>query len=328
MIELNPIFQELNTICPNGVFQSVALKEFSYWKVGGLADYLIEPQSIDQLSEVIKYLKNQSQLPYMVIGDGSNLLFDDGGYRGVIIRIGNNMSQVKFQGTEVTCEAGVWVPGLAYSSYRKGLTGLEHTCGIPGRLGGLIYMNGGSNRQAISENLKSVILIDEEGHIHTIDANEFDFEYRTSPFQTLKYIIAGAVLKLEVSNVPEVRNAMRKILTSRRKKFPRKQPNCGSVFISNPKMYDLIGPPGFAIEQVGLKGLRKGDAQISPLHANFIVNLGGASSTDILYLISLARKKVYENTNFLMDCEARYVYQSGEICQAHVRAEEMFGCSK
>jgi UDP-N-acetylmuramate dehydrogenase len=119
---------------------------------------------------------------------------------------------------------------------------------------------------------------------------------------------------------------MRKTLSSRRKKFPRKFPNCGSVFVSNPKMYDLVGPPGFAIEKVGLKGLKKGNAQISELHANFIVNLGGASSNDVLYLIFQARKKVNESTNFWMDCEARYISPNGEICKAHEKAHALFQC--
>ena len=110
---------------------------------------------------------------------------------------------------------------------------------------------------------------------------------------------------------------MKNILASRRKKFPRKLPNCGSVFLSNPKMYDVVGPPGFAIEQAGLKGLREGNAQISPLHANFIVNLGGAKSRDVLFLIARARNDVFKRTGFKMDCEVRYVTKDGDIMQAH-----------
>jgi UDP-N-acetylmuramate dehydrogenase len=324
MLTQTPLYNALTRVAQGNVFCSVPLSEKSYWKIGGNVDYFVEPKSIQQLADVRKVLNEYPNTPNMIIGDASNLLFDDEGFRGVIVKIGNNLDKITFERDRVYCDAGVWVPGLAYKSYRKGLSGLEHTCGIPGRLGGLIYMNGGSNRQSISENLESVTLIDIYGNVITHDTKALGFSYRESPFQNNKNIIAGATLKLNVTSVAEVRSAMRKVLSSRRKKFPRKLPNCGSVFVSNPKMYEVIGPPGFAIEKVGLKGIQKGNAQISNLHANFIVNLGGATSNDVLYLIALARSKVYENTQFLMDCEARYVSPLGNICQAHVKANELF----
>jgi len=325
MLSSAVLHSKLLKIAPNSVSCSVLLSSLSYWKIGGPADFLVEPQSIKQLAEIRKLLNDYPEIPVLYIGDGSNLLFDDKGFRGVIVKLGNNLSRVEFDGSHVFCESGVWVPGLAYKSYRKGLTGLEHTCGIPGRLGGLIYMNGGSNRQSISENLESVILIDRLGNIETIQASNFDFSYRVSPFQSDEKIIAGAKLKLHQADIATVRHNMRAILATRRKKFPRKLPNCGSVFVSDPKMYEIIGPPGFAIEKVGLKGLRKGNAQISPLHANFIVNLGGASSADVLELINIVRQEVYKKTDFWMDCEARYVSPLGEISQAHKKAFELWG---
>ncbi|WP_133152352.1 UDP-N-acetylmuramate dehydrogenase, partial [Vibrio lentus] len=217
----------------------------------------------------------------------------------------------------VYCESGVWVPELAYRTYREGLSGIEHICGIPGRLGGLVYMNGGSNRRAISENLESILVINSDGEVINIDSKTLSFAYRTSPFQDMNVIIAAATLTLEKSERNDIRHTMRKTLASRRRKFPRKQPNCGSVFASNPAMYETVGPPGYAIEKVGLKGHKIGEAQISPMHANFIVNLGKAKAKDVLSLIKLAREKVYQDTNFYMDCEVRYVFPDGVNCKAH-----------
>lgn len=320
---LFPLYTALNKIAPGCVKCAVSLAQLSYWKIGGKVDYFIQPATIEQLAEINKFLKADNNIPHLFIGDCSNLLFDDAGFKGVIVKVGNNLSRIKFEGEKVFCEAGVWVPGLAYQTYRKGLSGIEHVCGIPGRLGGLVYMNGGSNRKSISDNLESVTLIDSAGNIDIVETKTLNFSYRSSPFQNDDRIIVAATLKLSSADRSEVRNSMRHILASRRKKFPRKIPNCGSVFVSDPKMYEIIGPPGFAIEKEGLKGVKKGNAQISNLHANFIINLGGASCQDVLSLINLARSKVFESTQFKMDCEVRYVDPYGDICKAHLKADQL-----
>lgn len=323
MNSLQNITQLLLAEMPTAITLRCPLSIFSYWKIGGEASVLVEPKSIQQLQQAIKLINQFSDVPSMIVGDSSNLLFSDKGYHGVIIKIGNHLSKIEFSGDQVYCEAGVWVPELAYRSYRNALSGIEHICGIPGRLGGLIYMNGGSNRRGILENVESVQLVNKQGELESIEAKDLVHSYRTSPFQGDERIIAAATLKLNGADRASVRNDMRKILSSRRKKFPRKLPNCGSVFLSNPKMYDIIGPPGFAIEKVGLKGTRLGGAQISELHANFIVNLGNATSQEVLHLIALARKTVYDKTGFKMDCEVRYIAENGVITQAHVIADKL-----
>lgn len=314
--------QQLNAKFKDEVSYLVPLNELSYWKIGGLAQCVITPRSLKSLQEALAITSFYKRIPRLVIGDCSNLLFDDRGFDGVLIKIGNGLSNVSFTENQVYCEAGAWVPEVAYHSYRRGLGGIEHVCGIPGRIGGLVYMNGGSQRRGILENVESVIVMSLEGKIQKIPANEIFHSYRVSPFQGKPLVIAAVTLNLEPKNRAVVRNEMRKILSSRRKKFPRKLPNCGSVFLSNPAMYDVVGPPGYAIENAGLKGVKRGNAQLSPLHANFIVNLGGASSNDVLYLIALARKTVKQQTGFDMDCEVRYVSPSGEIVPAHIYTDK------
>lgn len=309
--------QRLNANFPDEISYLVPLSELSYWKIGGLAQCVIKPKSIRSLQTALAITSKFENVPRLVIGDCSNLLFDDKGFDGVLIQIGNGLSKIEIEGDLIHCEAGAWVPEIAYHSYRKELSGIEHICGIPGRIGGLVYMNGGSQRRGILENTESVVVLSPEGALSTIESSEINHSYRVSPFQGKPIVIAKVTLKLEHKSRSLVRNDMRKILSSRRKKFPRKLPNCGSVFLSNPAMYDEIGPPGYAIEKAGLKGTRKGNAQLSPLHANFIVNLGGASSADVLYLIALARNTVKEKTGFSMDCEVRYVDSSGNMMQAH-----------
>lgn len=299
--------------------------EFSYWKIGGPVALLVKPASVKTLARCIELLNEFRDVPSIVVGDGSNLLFDSIGFKGVVVKIGNELSAMTFNSDNtVSCEAGVWVPELAYRLSSRGLTGIEHICGIPGRIGGLIYMNGGSNRRSILENVVSVELINTKGEIEIEYAKDLPFAYRTSPFQGDGRIVARATLQLASAERKKVRASMREILSSRRKKFPRKLPNCGSVFLSDPSMYDKIGPPGFAIEKVGLKGTKRGGAEISPLHANFIVNNGNATSDDVLYLIHLARKRVFEATDFKMDCEVRYISPEGEMLQAHIKADNIY----
>lgn len=309
--------QRLNANFPDEIAYLVPLSELSYWKIGGLAQCVIKPKSIQSLQSALAITSEFKNVPRLVIGDCSNLLFDDKGFEGVLIQIGNGLSKIEIEDDLIHCEAGAWVPEIAYHSYRKELSGIEHICGIPGRIGGLVYMNGGSQRRGILENTESVVVLSPEGALSTIKSSDINHSYRVSPFQGKPIVIAKVTLKLEPKSRSLVRNEMRKILSSRRKKFPRKLPNCGSVFLSNPAMYDEIGPPGYAIEKAGLKGSRKGNAQLSTLHANFIVNLGGASSADVLYLIALARNTVKEKTGFSMDCEVRYVDSRGNMMQAH-----------
>jgi len=311
------VIQELADICPSGVHQDVPLAQFSRWRIGGLADLVVEPRSVSQLCAIRAVLAREG-LASVVIGDTSNLLFADDGLRAIMLRIAARMSRLRVEGSEVTAEAGLWVPHLARCLQRAGLTGAEHVCGIPGTLGGLICMNGGSQRRGIGSAVVNVTAVTPWGGATMLDQADCGFAYRTSVFQSNGFVIAVAQLRFaQAPDRSAIRRQMLAILRERRRKFPRKQPNCGSVFKSNPAMYAAIGPPGAAIERLGFKGYRIGDAMVSPRHGNFFVNAGKARSPDMLRLIQDVGDMVFETTGHRMESEVRYVTPAGVIRSAY-----------
>lgn len=304
-------------LSPAEMRRGVSLASLGRWRIGGTADLVVEPATRGSLAATLRAI-TMSGIPHVVIGDGSNLLFDDAGFRGVVVRIGRAFGDVALLGNGVVrAGAGAWVPSLVRRAITAGLGGIVHAIGIPGTLGGLCVMNGGSQRKGIGEHIEQVEVMDYAGAIRCLDQHELGFAYRHSRLQDGRAIVVSATLRL----VPGDRAALRReaitILASRRAKFPRVRANCGSVFVSDPKLYALIGPPGRAIEHAGLKGLRVGDAQISPDHANFIVNTGSARSADVLALIGAARETVRNLTGISMDAEVRHVAPDGLIRAAH-----------
>ena len=311
---MNTLYQKkINEIFPEIIEFEVSLSKLSQWKVGGKADIIIRPRSKNELIKVRQWLYLNG-IKSLIIGSTTNLLFSDEDIHIVIIQIGTNFSKVAVDGLEIIAEPGIWVPSLARLAMQNSLSGIEHTCGIPGTLGGLVVMNGGSQRKGIGSVITYVETIDNQGNTKRYDNSQCNFSYRQSIFQSTDEVVAEVGLKLN-SNCDKhhIRQDMLDILHSRRKKFPRKQPNCGSVFVSNPDMYEDYGPPGKIIEGLGLKGMNQGGAQISEQHANFIVNNGSAQSKDILYLINAVKETVYKETGYRMVVEARFVTSNGEI---------------
>jgi len=302
--------QALKQLCGASLRCHESLIKHSRWRIGGLADFFVEPASVAEIAAIVK-LCNNSQVPLIVIGEGSNLLFDDQGVRGIVLKIGNKLSAVSINDKIVHAQAGIWIPHLALLTARKKLRGLEHTIGIPGTLGGLVLMNGGSQRQAIGSHIKTVQIVTADGCLAEWTAAECQFSYRHSSLQGSDHIIVAAQLCLDKGNYKESRKLMLEDLRQRRKKFPLKLPNCGSVFLSSEEMHKVIGPPGKVIEDAGLKGFSIGGAQVSPCHANFIVNTGGATSGDVVRLIEYVRSLVFERYHYHLETEVRYVAPDG-----------------
>lgn len=290
------------------------LAPYTYWKIGGPCDLFVEPANTLQLQQTLR-LAQSNAVPYAVIGDGTNILVKDEGFRGIVIRVGRRMSYiapVNWQDTVAHSRvfrvgAGTWVPYVAHTLGRAGYTGLEHTIGIPGTFGGLVFMNGGSLRQGIGSAIDSVTVVDpaDAWVAVTYSRDECSFGYRASRFQQRGEVITEATIVMNPGSRSDIVCKMHGILRDRRKKFPRKEPSCGSVFVSDPQLYEAFGPPGEVIEKLGLKGTRRGGAMISERHGNFVVNTGNATAEDVLGLIDHIERKVFEHTGVQMKREFR-----------------------
>jgi UDP-N-acetylmuramate dehydrogenase len=277
---------------------------------------------IEQVAVLIQTAHREG-LPWIVIGKGSNLLFDDRGLRGLVIKLDRRLGAVDIQGDRVRAQAGTSMPRLALHVARRGLSGLEHTVGIPGSLGGLVVMNGGSLRQSIGEVITSVSYVDDRGTLQTRLPQDCAFAYRRSWFQNHTAVVVQVGLHLRPCPAHTLLPALRDILRERRHKFPLTHPNCGSVFKNSEHLYATAGPPGRAIEAMGLKGYRMGDAEISSRHANFIINRGHASSHDILRLIQYIRTRAQATWNCSLETEVRYVDEQGGIRPAHEQSRKV-----
>ena len=317
MSPFSPLFMnEIRSLGLKDVGFDVPLAPISRWKIGGDADIVVCPHSTTEVAQVVQLCKAHD-VALFVMGDGSNMLIDSKGFRGVVMKIGAPMSKIEISGTRVTCGAGIWVPYMAKCLANAGLTGLEHVVGIPGTLGGLVLMNGGSQRKGVGSHVRRVTCVLPDSSIRDYTQEELGYSYRHSALQGAGVVITEVELVLANGDVSQIRRDQIDIMASRRKKFPKNLPNCGSTFLSNPAMYETVGPPGKAIEDAGLKGVALGGAQISPLHANFIVNRGNATSDDVLALIAYTRQTVFERTGYKMDCEARFLTETGEERPAH-----------
>lgn len=304
-------------LAPDEVATDVPLSTLGRWRIGGPADIVVTPRSVQALGRALAIVA-ETGVPHVVIGDGSNLLFDDQGFRGVVIRVGRAFGGFA-AGPDgvVDAGAGLWVPSFVRRVVDAGLAGAVHAIGIPGTLGGLVTMNGGSQRRGIGENVVHVDALDRSGAPHRLDREELGYSYRSSRLQRGDLIVVSARFRFAAGDRHALRREAIGVLAARRAKFPKVRANCGSVFVSDPKLYDLIGPPGAAIERVGLKGHAIGGAQLSPDHANFIVNNGGARADDVLALIALARRRVADLSGVEMDAEVRHLAPDGTMRPAH-----------
>jgi len=223
---------------------------------------LVEPESVLQVQRLMRVVA-ACGVPLVVLGQGSNILFPDSGIRGVVLKISRRMSRVTVEGGRLVCQAGVWLPHLARRAGEAGIGGIEHVVGIPGTLGGLVTMNGGSQRRYIGSSVRRVWGVDPRGEEICLSNDECRFAYRSSALQHSGLAVVQVELEGPRTEAAASRREMLETLRSRRLKFPLKQPNCGSVFLCDETLYSSLGAPGKLIQEAGLKGLRVGGAQVS-----------------------------------------------------------------
>ena len=290
--------EEILKISPDALFDEPMSAHTSF-KIGGNADAFVSVKNVLEIQSLISYCKDNN-VPYMIVGNGSNLLVGDGGIRGVVIRVGENMQSCEVRGERVYAEAGILMSKLSNIILRAELTGFETLSGIPGTLGGGIYMNAGAYGGEIKDVVCEVTYIDTDGEIKTSKNAELDFSYRHSVFCDKKCVILSAVLKLKKGNYEEIKAAMVDYNKRRSDKQPLNMPSAGSTF-KRPEGYFA----GKLIQDCNLMGYTIGGAQVSEKHAGFVVNRGGATADDVFKLIDYVKKTVMDKFGVELEPEVR-----------------------
>lgn len=291
------------TAHPRGLQQQVSLRDFTTWKVGGPAAWLAEPVDQQSLCEQLQWGRERG-LGLRCIGAGSNLLVADQGLAGLTLCLRRLQgSRIDAATGVVDAQAGEPMPTLARKAARAGLSGLEWAVGIPGTVGGAVVMNAGAQGGCVADCLESVQLLNpaDPGSVVELKASELDYAYRHSRLQQEPWIVLAARFRLQSGQDPAaVSRRTSANLHSRTSSQPYQQPSCGSVF-RNPEPHKA----GQLIEALGLKGLRVGDAQVSPIHANFIVNCGAARAADIAALIAQVQQRVLDAHGITLHTEVK-----------------------
>ena len=289
----------LHRLFPSAKFDE-PLKRYTAWKIGGPADALLEPRSVDELIEATERA-GEHNVPVTILGGGTNVLVRDGGIRGLTIRLAKSLTNVEIEGTHVTADAGVLYPVLANTTAGRGLAGLEFATGIPGTVGGALYMNAGAYGSETTEVLDWADVF-REHRVVRMENRDLDLSYRHSALHdNLGWVVLRAGYTLIPGDPTQLKARIKEFRAQRMNGSPNR-PSCGSTF-KRPKG-DF---PGRVIEAAGLKGTRVGRIEVSPVHANYFVNLGGGTAQEALELIEHVRHRVRERLGIELEPEVRVI---------------------
>lgn len=276
------------------------MKNHTTFKIGGPADYLVSVSSKEQLTEVIALAK-QCLIPFMILGKGSNVLVSDKGIEGVVITL-SGMDEITVNSNEITAGAGASLASVCVKALENSLTGLEFAYGIPGSVGGGLYMNAGAYGGEMSQVTLSAEYVDFDGNIGVIDAKDMLLGYRTSIFKRDNKVITSVKFRLAKGEQSEIKAKMDDFICRRKSKQPLEYPSAGSTF-KRPEGHFA----GALIEKCGLKGTAVGGAKVSEKHAGFVINSSGATGEDVLNLIKKVQKTVFENENVKLEPEIIFI---------------------
>lgn len=296
-------YQELTRILPqNQIKQKERMENHTSLHIGGEADYFVTPTSANEIKAVL-CLCNQENIPSYIMGNGSNLLVSDEGYRGLVLKLGEDFSYVSVRedGT-VTAQAGILLSKLANEVARNSFTGFEFAAGIPGTLGGAVTMNAGAYDGDINQCIVSAKLMDAEGNIHCFNKEELELGYRSSILQRKNYILLEAEMKFKKVDMQEILHRMKELNTQRRDKQPLDQYSAGSTF-RRPEGYYT----GKLVNDAGLRGYQVGGAAVSEKHCGFIINKGNATAKDFLTVIQDVVRIVNEKFGVRLEPEVKYL---------------------
>ena len=285
----------------DNVYRNEPMKKHTTFSIGGPADYYLCPHSAKEIQKVVEICREE-KIPYFILGNGSNLLVSDKGYRGAVIQLWKNVSDIRVDGCLIEAKAGASLAKIAAQALEEGLTGMEFAAGIPGTLGGAVVMNAGAYGGEMKDILKEALVMDEEGKIFTLEKENLKLGYRTSIVKEKGYIVLAATLELKPGNREEIRKLMEDLKQRRAEKQPLDMPSAGSTF-KRPEGYFA----GKLIMDAGLRGFSVGGAQISEKHCGFVVNTGEASASDVLNLIREVQKRVRENSGVELETEVKFL---------------------
>lgn len=299
---MDGLFIEVQELNIGKVKRNEPLSQHTTMKIGGPADLFIEPSSLENIQKVMNLIKER-QLPWRAIGRGSNLLVSDKGIEGVVIRLGSGLNHLSINESTITVGGGHSLVSLSTLISKRGLSGLEFASGIPGSVGGAVYMNAGAHGSDISKILTRAHILFEDGSIEWLSNDEMEFTYRTSVLQKKRPgVVLEAEFKLTMGDRTAIVSKMQKNKDYRKETQPWNFPCAGSIF-RNP----LPNYAGKLIEEAGLKGFQIGGAKISEMHGNFIVNAGNATAKDVLDLIQYIKDKILHLYGIKMETEVEII---------------------
>ena len=299
MSQINDLYKIFKNECTCLVDEPMS--KHTTFKIGGKADIMLFPKNEEQIRKIILECKKQN-INWQVVGNGSNLLVKDQGVRGAIIVVGQNMNEVVAENNYLVAQAGASLSSACVLALSNSLSGLEFAWGIPGNVGGAIFMNAGAYGGEMKDIVESVEYLDENGCPHKAQKDDLEFSYRKSFFTDKKCVITKAYFLLEKKDKEAIKEKMDDLISRRREKQPLEFPSAGSTFKRPEGNY-----AGALIEQCGLKGYSIGDAQVSEKHAGFVINRGGATYADVQTLISNVQKIVFEQTGYKLECEVKII---------------------
>ena len=291
--EIKKMFCEL--LGRDHVLTDEPMKQHTTFKIGGPADYFLVPETGEEVGEIIKICR-KTDTPYFILGNGSNLLVGDGGYRGAVIQVYRNMSAVTVEGTTITAQAGALLSAVAAAAKNASLTGFEFAGGIPGTVGGAAVMNAGAYGGEMKDVLVEVTVMDAEGKIFAIPTEKLELGYRTSVIKKAGYIVLEAKIRLKEGDQEAIRERMKELTIQRTTKQPLEYPSAGSTF-KRPEGYFA----GKLVMDSGLRGYQVGGARISEKHCGFVINAGDATVMDNV------RDIVYEKYGVTLEPEVKFL---------------------
>lgn len=290
-----------NIVSEEDILTKEYMKNHTSFKIGGSADFLVTPRTVDQIQNLIITLKKEN-IPVFIMGNGSNLLVSDKGIRGVVIKLSKNFSSFSISGDEVTAQSGILLSTLSKSIVNESLSGFEFASGIPGTIGGAVTMNAGAYDSEMKNIVEEVVAIDMDGNIRTFTNQEMNFRYRKSRVTDETLVVLEAKLKLEKGNIEDIKAKIDDFTVRRTTKQPLTAYSAGSTF-KRPEGYFA----GKLIEDAGLKGIIMRNAAVSSLHSGFVINTGDATCENILELIEFIKLTVFSKFGVMLEEEVRVV---------------------